>query len=328
MNLVRICPITSKHVIYSGKRENKPADLWDKAFKLHKVCDFEYDKNCPFCKGNEPFTPGELYIYPDKENWKIRIVPNKYPIVGGDDSCVQGKYEYHTPGKHYVIIESDKHCDTYFNMTDGEFYRLYEAVHSAYTKLFADEETNYVCFFKNYQMMGGASLYHPHSQIMSLLGFPDVLCREIDGTKKYISQNGSCPYCDMIDKQRRVKDRLIYENENFIAFEPYASRYKFETWIAPKKHISGFEHETDLKGLAQIVSFTFKALFNVIGNFPYNFYLHSLPKKYQGEDFHYHFEIIPRISGGAGFEMCSGICVNTLLPEDAAGMVREALCRK
>lgn len=323
MNIVRVCKITNRHVIFSRKREKRPIDLWDGNFFMPKICYEKYEKDCPFCKGNEIYTPNEILVYP-KDDWKIRIVPNKYPIVSKDDEIdiKNCKYQYITGGNHYVVIESDNHCDTYFNTSPENFYNLYKSIQTVYKKMLCEEDTNYVSFFKNYQMLAGASLYHPHSQIMSLTATPLTLIEEIKGSDDYYKKNNTCPYCEMIEEQKENNDRTVYENKHFISLMPFASRYKFETWILPKKHNSKFEEEENIMDLADIIKNTFVMIFKTVGNFAYNFYLHSLPRDYQSNNYHYHFEIIPRLSGGAGFEMNSGIYVNSLLPEDAAKMVR------
>lgn len=319
MSLVRIDPITLKHVVFTFKRDDRPRDLFSmKSFGIVENNNL-YEKDCPFCKGNEEHTPASRKGYPEND-WKVSIVPNKYPIICDDEDdtvCSNGKYSYNSEGYHDVIVESDLHYKTYFNMSLDEFIFLYDAIHKRYVELSRKKEIDFVCFFKNYQTMAGASLYHTHSQMMALKATPDTILNEINGTKRYMSKYGKCPYCEMVEKCLDSKERLIANNEKFVVLSPYAPRYKYETWIIPVNHSPFFEKEEDIKSLADMIYIAFRMLYNTIGNFAYNFYLHSTPANISDDKYHYHFEIIPRLSGGAGFEMCSGIGVNSLLPEDA-----------
>lgn len=325
MSLVRIDPVTNKNVIFTNKRENRPNDLWSKEIFILKENNNIYEKYCPFCKGNECETPSERIDFP-KENWEVSIIRNKYPIVFSEDDIKKlGEYSYITSGIHDVIIESDIHSKTYFNMTKDEFSFLYSKIHQRYIELLADDEISFVTFFKNYQTMAGASLYHSHSQMMSMNASPDSITNEILGCKKYHEEKDTCPYCDDIKMQIKKRDRLIYENEHFISIMPFAAGYKYETYILPKKHSNNFEDENNIKSLADAIYSTFRRMYNAIGNFPYNFYLHSSPKNNKLKKYyHYHFELIPRLSGGAGFELCTGIRVNSLLPEKAAEIIHKS----
>lgn len=324
MSLVRIDPITSKPVIFTTKRENRPRDLWKKDFfKLEENFN-SYEEECPFCKGNEDKTPEERLNFPE-EDWKVSIVRNKFPIISDDRlGLTQNEYSYITSGVHDVIVESDLHYKTYFNMEKSEFEFLYEKIKLRYVELMGDDTINLVSFFKNYQIFAGASLYHPHSQMMSMTITSDILKKEIEGSKEYQKKTGKCPYCHVVENQLKNKDRLVIENKSFISIEPFAAGQKFETWIIPKNHNPYFEKEDNIKDLGDIIYKTFKMLYNTMGNFPYNFYLHSSPKNIDNTMYyHYHFEIIPRVSGGAGFEMATGIRVNSLLPERALELIHK-----
>ena len=318
MSEIRLDFVTKRPVIFTNTRENKPTDLWDTNIMgmFEKFDDVKYSKNCPFCKGNEHMTPKSVHNY-DK-NAMVKIVPNLYPIIQNElDIKSVNKFCYFSSGIHDVIIESQFHNDTYFNISKDHFYEIYSVIHKRYVELIQDKNTSYVSLFKNYKMLGGASMQHSHSQILCVDDIPIKLNNEIECAKKYYEKNNSCPFCDMIKYEIKENKRVIYENEKFIAIEPYAAAYKYETHIYPKVHISSFEDETDILLLSQILYKVYNMLYNTIGDFPFNMYLNSLlkNKKECKESYHYSFRIIPKISGSAGFEMSSGIRVNSVYPE-------------
>ncbi|WP_455089906.1 galactose-1-phosphate uridylyltransferase [Peptoanaerobacter stomatis] len=321
MSEIRLDFVTKRAVIFTNIRENKPTDLWDKNIMnvFEKFDDIEYSQNCPFCVGNEHMTPENQYD--SEENWKVKIIPNMYPIIQTEMEIKSiNKFCYVSTGIHDVIVETPKHNETYFTMDLNQFNIIYEKIHKRYKELINNDDISYVSLFKNYKMLGGASLQHSHSQILSLDAIPIKLNYEINSSYEYYKDKHSCPYCDMLNFEMKAEKRIIYENEYFIALEPYASAYKYETWILPKNHISSFENEDKISYLSEILYKVFNLLYNTIGNFPFNMYLNSLLKnKTECKDsYHYSFRIIPKIAGSAGFEMSSGIRVNSVYPEDAA----------
>ena len=166
-------------------------------------------------------------------------------------------------------------------------------------------------------------MQHSHSQILAIDATPLKLNNEIECARESYEKKKTCPFCDMIEFEMRKRKRVIFENEKFIAIEPYAAAYKYETHIYPKRHISSFENEDDILQLSQTIHKVFNMLYNTIGDFPFNLYLNSLlkTKKDYKNSYHYSFRIIPKITGSAGFEMASGIRVNSVYPEDATNMI-------
>lgn len=320
MSEIRLDFVTKRPVIFTNVRENKPTDLWDSSIMnvFEKFDDVKYSINCPFCKGNEHMTPKS--VYDESETSRVKIVPNLYPIIQNElDIKKVNNFCYFSSGMHDVIIESHFHNDTYFNISKEHFYEIYSIIHKRYVDLIQDENTSYVSLFKNYKMLGGASMQHSHSQILCVDAVPIKLNNEIQCAKEYYEKNFSCPFCDMIQYEMCEKKRVIYENEKFIAISPYAAAYKYETHIYPKEHRSSFEYEDDIFLLSEILHKVYGMLYNTIGDFPFNMYLNSLLKseKNCNNSYHYSFRIIPKISGSAGFEMSSGIRVNSIYPEIA-----------
>lgn len=333
MSEIRIDPITKRQVIFAKERELRPSDLWTKDVKklfldMEKREDF--DPRCPFCRGNEEITPPQRMSYPGEGDWEVRIVPNKFPAIREEASVKRIKtnllfQKYSAIGYHDVIIESPLHNDNYFSMSEEHFERVIRMMHQRYTQMIEDEKVDFVSFFKNYQRLAGASLYHPHSQLIGLNSIPDFVRYEVEGSGSYYQKSGKCPYCDILKVELSKRERLVLENESFAAICPYAPKYKYEVWIIPKKHLAFFEEEKEIRALSSILYRIFGTMHRVLGDFPYNLYLHALPKSMAGceEFYHYHFEINPRISGNAGFELGTGIYINSVFPEQAAENLRK-----
>lgn len=289
----------------------------------------DYDPHCPFCRGNEEITPPQRMRYPSEGDWEIRIVPNKFPAIQEEPAVRRVRThllfeKYSAIGYHDVIIESPLHNDNYFTMKREHFARIIEMIHQRYTEMIEDEKVDFVSFFKNYQRLAGASLYHPHSQLIGLNSVPDFVRYEVEGATSYFRKSGKCPYCDILKVELSRKERLVCQNEYFAAICPYAPKYKYEVWILPKQHRAFFEEEREIRALAEILHKTFAMMNRLLSDFPYNLYLHALPKSMAGceEFYHYHFEINPRISGNAGFELGTGIYINSIFPEQAAENLR------
>ncbi|TRW28675.1 DUF4921 family protein [Criibacterium bergeronii] len=329
MSQIRLNPISKRPVIYTSIRESKPSDLWDRQIMniFSKFDDVEYSYECPFCKGNEHMTPQASFVDGDLVDWKVRAVPNLYPIIKNELEIKNlNKYCYVSTGMHDVIVESPIHNKNYFNIDKEQFELIYELIHKRFKEHIKNPDVSYVSLFKNYKMLAGASMQHSHSQIISLDACPVKLTQEIEQAIKEYKEDGKCIVCKMIEYELSQNTRVIYQNEDFVVLEPYAPGYKFETWIMPKKHQPYFEKEENIKSLSEVIYTTFKMLYKAIGDFPFNMYLNYLVKGYSGYEaaYHYYFKIVPKLSGGAGFEMASGIRVNSIIPEDAAQMIKRA----
>jgi UDPglucose--hexose-1-phosphate uridylyltransferase len=174
--------------------------------------------------------------------------------------------------------------------------------------------------------VAGASLAHPHSQIIALPIVPRRVMEELEGSKAYFNYKERCVFCDIIRQEKEQAVRVVHENREFIALTPFASRFPFEIWILPKNHSSSFEDIPyfHYASLAELFSDTLKRLSLCLSDPPYNFMLHTSPVGEKLNDYyHWHFEIIPRLTRVAGFEWGSGFYINPTSPEDAAQILRE-----
>lgn len=304
MSQLRIDPITNEKVLMAADRSHRPSDL-----KL-KDTEPESGENCPFCPGHESQTPPRVDILPGQEGWLTRTFPNKFPIL--EES-------------HYVVVESPEHNKNYFNMNQQEIINLLKAYQRAYRLLSQKDGLEYILVFKNYQKEAGASLHHPHAQVIGSDFIPTRVELELDNYQKYYEKMGECIFCKMMEDEIGGP-REIRCSDSYLVLAPYASRFSYETWILPRNHQVSFTEmsQRDLEELARILLEHFKRLNKILGDFPFNLYIHngSLDAN-QESDFHWHIEITPRLNKMAGFELGGGVMVNTVLPEQVADILRQ-----
>lgn len=325
-------PILGRWIIISKERRKRPTD-------------FLIDKHtssggfCPLCPGNESTTPPEvlafrpgIHSHGDTSGWQVRVVPNKYPalvIEGGLDKEGEGLYDrMNGIGAHEVIIESPNHEESFSNLSAENMLYVLKAYKERITDLGRDPRFKYVMIFKNHGKAAGASLEHSHSQLIALPILPRMIVSELDGAMSYYKYKERCIFCDIIRQEIQQDVRVVCQNANFITLTPFAPRTPFEMWILPKNHSSAFCKEDDrtLYSLAEIFSDTLKRLDTCIPDVPYNFVLHTEPLRSGGlEHYHWHFEIVPKLTSIAGFEWGSGFYINPMPPEEAATYLRQSL---
>jgi len=306
--------------------------------------DFSIDDNtptgqetCPFCPGREHLTPQEIDAVrlpkslANKPGWLVRTVPNKFPVLISDGFLQKvgfGIYDQMTGvGAHEVMIEGPDHDKGLGELTKEELQAVISQYQGRFRQLSSDSRFKYVVIFKNFGFSAGATLEHSHSQIIALPMVPKTVLEELKGAEHYHQYRGRCVFCDMISQEYQDKERIIVENSSFLAFCPYAPRYAFETWIIPKGHSADFAEadETTQAHLAQILQDTLKKIKKVLKNPSYNYYLHTAPIGYANAAcYHWHIEIIPKLTRSVGFEWGTGLHIVPTFPQDAARYLREA----
>jgi UDPglucose--hexose-1-phosphate uridylyltransferase len=291
---------------------------------------------CPFCSGNEEKTPPEVLAYrnggePNRPGWTVRVVPNKFPVLGIEgDLNRQGEGLYDKMngiGAHEVIIETPDHSLTIPQMTDSQVEEFLCAFRDRVNDLKRDRRFRYIVLFKNYGEAAGATLEHPHSQLIALPVIPRRVKEEIDGAQVYYGFKERCVYCDIIRQECSSGVRLIQETDRFLVLSPWAPRFPFETWIVPKQHASHVEEadSATLQNLGWTLRSTLRKMDKVLERPPYNFIIHTAPLQ---ESFlpyyHWHVEVIPKLTKVAGFEWGTGFYVNPTPPEESARFLRES----
>ncbi|PJB29314.1 galactose-1-phosphate uridylyltransferase [Candidatus Desantisbacteria bacterium CG_4_9_14_3_um_filter_40_11] len=326
MSELRKDPIIGRWVIVSVERAKRPSDF------VVSV-DWKEEKLCPFCPGHESERDDtELFIIKDfkKQNgWITRVVEDKYPILnfhGDIERIGEGMYDkMDNFGAHEIIIENSSHDKTLATMSIEEIYHVFWTYKQRFLALKDDKRFRHVIIVCNHGYGAGGQLKHPHSQLFATPIVPKSIMEEIEGTKEYYNYKERCIFCDIVREERRLKKRLIINNSSMIAIAPFASRVPFETWILPVEHISSFENisEEGTMELAKVVKETFMRMEKILGDCPYNLFLHSSPfNKYLASEYHWHVEIMPRLTKLAGFEWGTGFYINPTPPEMAAEQLR------
>ncbi len=324
-------PITGRWVIISSTHGKRPTDFQDQRTK--KRGGF-----CPFCSGNERTTPREILAYrdpgattPNGPGWRLRVVPNKFPalqIEGDLNKQGEGLFDkMNGIGAHEVFIENPDHNATLATLPARAVEEVLWAFRERMEDLKKDRRFQYTLIFKNEGLSAGASLEHSHSQLIALPIVPISVQEELDGCRKHYDLKERCIYCDIIRQEAQQRIRLVGENQGFIAVAPFAPRFPFETWILPKRHVSCYacHNRDDFKDLAVLLQDTLRRIDRALSFPPYNFVIHTSPFKEEVNDYyHWHLEIMPKLTNVAGFEWGSGFYINPTPPELAARYLRDA----
>jgi len=273
-----------------------------------------------FCPGNEHLTPPEIgRIKRPDGSWSTRWFENKFGAVKAegqsflklDNRFFKFSANY---GYHEIIVETPRHGHQLEDFSPEELRATLEVYKNRINSLSILPNISYVAVFKNHGAAAGTSIIHSHSQVIATNFLPEAVLEEVRAARRFIE----CPYCKVLEIEKRSL-RRCFENSSFVAFCPYASRFNYECWIFPKKHLLSLAECTPAQ-IADLSVIMHQVLAKVqeLGS-PYNYYLHYSPSK---EDLHFHIEIIPRMAIWAGFEFCSGTAINSISPEDAAAYYR------
>lgn len=322
-------PITGRWVIIATDRARRPND-----FIREKVV-AQGTRFCPFCPGHENKTPPEVLAYrssggPNEPGWNLRVVPNKFPalrVEGQMTRSGEGIYDRMTGiGAHEVIIETPDHQATLGTMSDKQLADIIFSMRDRIVDLRKDFRLRYILIFKNHGEGAGASLEHPHSQLIALPVVPKRVQEELDGSLRYFQFRERCIFCDIVQQELQDGRRVVLENDHFVVVAPFASRFPFETWILPKRHDSHFERldAAQIPALGSIIGQTMRRMDQALEQPPYNMIVHTAPVQ-DGpmQHYHWHIEIMPKLTKVAGFEWGSGFYINPTPPEEAAQFLRE-----
>ncbi len=327
-------PLSSEWVIFAPERRRRPQDF--------KVSRETAATESPFIYGNEHMTPPEVYACrldgsaPNKPGWKVRVVPNRYPAlrVEGDlNKDAWGLYDHiNGVGAHEVIIETPDASLPLEAQPVGDIVHVLEAFKARVVDLSRDSRLRYIQLFKNHGPLAGASLQHAHSQLIGTPVLPSRIKNKLECCRLYYTQKERNIFEDIIQQEKRTRDRVVYENNSFFVFCPYASRMPFEMAILPKRQSPDF-HSCDIHEFSQLADALKASLLRLnysLDNPCYNLILHTAPLRWSkknlsnmvSEDFRWHIEILPRLTAHAGFEFGTGSFINPILPEEAAKHMR------
>lgn len=321
-------PVIGRWIIIATERASRPSDF------PHAPQFNDDASKCPFCEGHENITPSEIIAYhpPGREKntkgWWVRVVPNKYPalLIGGDMGREgEGMYDkMNGVGAHEVVVETPEHRKHWADMEVKQLEDVLWAFKDRMTDLKKDRRFKYILVFKNYGKSAGASLSHPHSQIIAMPMVPIRVAQEIEGAQRHYNYKDRCVFCDMVKEEMRFGKRVVGNSDGFIAIEPYASRFPFETWILPKTHRGHFDSITgdEAHELAIILKQVMGKLRDVLEDPALNVLIHTTPvQDPESPYYHWHIEIMPKLTHVAGFEWGTGCYINPVSPERAAELL-------
>jgi UDPglucose--hexose-1-phosphate uridylyltransferase len=328
MTELRKDPIVGRWVIISTERAKRPHDF-------PQEVPLRREGVCPLCPGSERMTPPEILAWrqggePNDPNWTLRVVSNKFPalrIEGDLGKAADGIYDrMNGIGAHEIVIETERHDLDLFDLPEKRFEDVLWAYRERLLDLRKDRRFKSVIIFKNHGSAAGASLAHSHSQLIALPVVPKRVIEEMTGCREYYRFRDRCAFCDIIVQEMDQKVRIVEEGSEFLAFAPYAPRFPFETWIVPKRHQCAYEmlESEQVRGLAAIFRRTLRRLNLALEKPAFNFIVHSAPFQEGAADyFHWHVEIMPKLTKVAGFEWGSGFYINPTPPEESAKYMRE-----
>jgi len=320
-------PIVGRWVIVAESRSQRPNDFTQSAASRSA---------CPFCAGNEDQTPPEILAYradspANGPGWRVRVVPNKYPALEREADFAPGPsslYERQAGvGAHEVIIETPEHLTSTAAVSEPQLAEVYWAYRDRLLDLQRDPRLVYGMVFRNVGPAAGASLEHVHSQLIATPIVPVSVAEELAGAADYYARQNRCVYCDVLEQELADGQRVVYETAEFAAFCPFASRLPFETWVVPKQHHSHYELLTRplADELAHVMRWVMAKLESALDRPAYNHIIHTAPfDTQQLRHYHWHIEIMPRLTHVAGFEWGSGFFINPVPPHEAAAVLRSA----
>src|SRR5450631_2512455 len=301
---------TKEWVIIATERAKRPEDL-----ATHRVVQPipEFVESCPFCPGNESKTPPEVLRYPANSNpWAVRVIPNKFAALSSDVQPTRSLQHLRRRiegfGFHEVIIDSPDH-----------------------NALSLDHRVNHITIFKNHGTDAGASLQHPHSQLIATPVIPSQVRHRLHEALRHYDDVGECMFCHMVEREVEDQTRIVLKSERFVAMEVFASATPFATHIFPLRHMASFGDisEMELTDLARVLRTLLAKIYVGLENPDLNFTVRSGPAEYAGaRHFHWYVSVIPRLTRVAGFELGSGMFINTVLPEAAAEFLRKVAVEK
>ncbi len=320
--------LTKEWVIIATERAKRPKELArQQVLKAPEA----FVASCPFCPGNEDKTPPEVLRVPVNGSgpWQVRVVANKFAALARDAEPVRTIHRSRRSiggfGVHDVIIETPNHSHTTALLDDAHVANVLRAYKSRYDELSLDPRIAHITIFKNHGVDAGTSLEHPHSQLVATPVISSQVRGRFQVALQHYDEFGECMFCQMVSEELTEEDRIVLATEHFVALEPFASPTPFATHIFPRRHMANFGDisAAEISDLAKVLRKVLAKLHCGLGNPDFNYTLRSAPAESHGvRYFHWYVSIIPRLTRVAGFELGSGMFINTVPPEAAAEFLR------
>ena len=320
---------TKEWVIIATERAKRPEEL-----ATHRAVQEvpAFVETCPFCPGNEDKTPHEVLRTPANpgEAWAVRVIPNKFAALSREVQPTRNLQHLRRRidgfGFHEVIIDSPDHSRCLALLSDAQVVSILKMYRERYNTLSLDRRVNHITIFKNHGADAGASLQHPHSQLIATPVIPSQVRHRLHEALRHYDDAGECMFCHMVEREVEDQTRIVLKGEHFVAMEVFASPTPFATHIFPLRHMASFGDITDLEmvDLARVLRTLLAKIYVGLENPDLNYTVRSGPTEYNGaRHFHWYVSVIPRLTRVAGFELGSGMFINTVLPEAAAEFLRK-----
>ena len=330
MSEIRQDPTNEEWVIMARERAQRPHEFVRQQTKPEPPT---FSSSCPFCPGNEAMTPPETLSYRDEKsaNWRVRAFVNLFAALTPEGSTMRREedsffLDMDGVGVHEVIVETPAHNKPLALMEDSGVGDVLHAYHERYNALSQMPFLKLIIIFKNHGLSAGTSLEHPHSQLVATPVVPKHIRMKYEVAIRHYDNTGRCLYSDLVDHELRIGKRVVMETEKFVVFHPFASHLPFETWIMPKIRRACFGNASaeELENLALVLRTTLRKLYRGLNNPDFNYVIDTAPIGDENKNYYlWHLRIIPRLTEVAGFEIGSGININTALPEETAQFIKE-----
>lgn len=320
--------LTREWVIIATERARRPQEFVTK--DEARVANPPYVASCPFCPGNEHLTPPATLVIPDDACWRIRVTPNKFAALSFDGErrrSFEGIRRTITGvGIHEVIVESPDHSKSTGLLEDSQVETLIDAYLNRFNFASQDPRVEQVTIFKNHGLAAGTSLEHPHSQIIGCPVITSQIRDRMINALHHFDEYGECIFCRVLELELQDGMRIVIETEHFVTFVQFAALTPFSMLIMPRRHMACFSEisDTEAGDLARILRRTLAKLYYGLRDPDFNYTIRTAPREASGvKYFHWYLSIIPRLTRVAGFELGSGMFINTSLPEENASFLRD-----
>lgn len=319
-------PVSGDWIIIAPNRGRRPHEMFAGNLKRKKSA----KSTCPFEDLQKSGNREPILNYPDGKGWAVQVVENKYPVFTHAEVCgMEGHHGMYAifPGfGHHDLLVTKEHDKNFAQVSDERANLVFQGFRDRYLMLYNDKCINYISLFHNWGPSAGASIYHPHYQIVATPVVPPDVNHSLQGSDRYFREHKQCVHCDMIAWEKKEKHRIVYENDGAIAFAPFVSRSPFEVRVFPKKHLPYFEntYDQDMAAVVDALRHSLKAFEKHLNDADYNFFIHTAPlqSKEKYSHYHWHIEASPKVTIRAGFELGTGVDINVVDPDDAAKILR------
>jgi UDPglucose--hexose-1-phosphate uridylyltransferase len=318
--------MTKEWVVIATERAKRPDQM---AVKRETKPAVSFSEKCPFCPGHENQTPPEILRLPDGNGWKARVIPNKFAALSPDSEPVRTIHRSRRSmggfGEHDVIVETPDHSLAMAQMTDSQVSDILRIYKIRYDQLSLDPRIAQVTIFKNHGTDAGTSLEHPHSQMIATPVISYQIRQRFQEALRHHDDFGCCMFCQIIEEELQEQVRVIVTSEHFVAVELFASPAPFFTHIYPRRHMASFGDISakEILDLGRVLRTVLAKLYVGLQNPDFNFTIRTAPAECVGvRYFHWYMSVIPRLTRTAGFELGSGMFINTVIPEEAAEFLR------